>query len=94
MFPRGKRALEGVGSRCIDLLRHIEPHPVSLRFERERIVWTSDLSDRTPPEMLRGLLEELPRLQALLYDSARALQRAGAEPVAFLNARLKAASDS
>jgi hypothetical protein len=38
------------------------------RVLAEALVWTTYLIDRTPPAMIRGLLEELPRLQRLLSD--------------------------
>ncbi len=48
--------------------RFNEPYEVSIRIERDAIVWRTHLTDRTPPTMIRGLLEELPRLQWLLLE--------------------------
>lgn len=64
---RERLSRDGVSARCIELLRHNEPYSVSIRFEREAIVWESQLTDRTSPEVFRSLLLELPRLQELLH---------------------------
>ena len=59
---------ESLGARVLELVRFNEPYEVSIRIERDAIVWGTDLTDRTPPTMIRGLLEELPRLQRLLFE--------------------------